>query len=47
MKNNKIHLLPLSKQAFNILKKQYTIITKYQFVFSFPMQLTLSKPVKC
>ncbi|HFX6352842.1 TPA: tyrosine-type recombinase/integrase, partial [Acinetobacter baumannii] len=46
MKNNKIHLLPLSDQAFSILKEQYTITAKCQFVFSSPMQLTLGKPEK-
>ncbi|HFE9907959.1 TPA: tyrosine-type recombinase/integrase [Acinetobacter baumannii] len=46
MKNNKIHLLPLSDQAFNILKEQYTITAKCQFVFSSPMQLALGKPEK-
>ncbi|WP_151831510.1 tyrosine-type recombinase/integrase [Acinetobacter ursingii] len=46
MKNNKIHLLPLSSQAFAILEEQYTITSKCQFVFSSPMQLAMGKPEK-
>lgn len=46
MKNNQTHLLPLSEQAFAILKEQYTITAHCQYVFSSPMQMITGKPEK-
>lgn len=46
MKNNKIHILPLSDQAFSILEEQLTITGNRQYVFSSPMQMVHGGPEK-